>query len=56
MEGELDYPLEYVLELCFCPLFIFVGFGGDVAHGRILGIGVEQGICLDSVSLLLRDR
>jgi hypothetical protein len=56
MEVELVYPLEYVLELCFCSLFIFVGFGGDVAHGGILGIGVEQGICLESVSWLLEDR
>jgi hypothetical protein len=56
MGVELDYPLEYVLELCFCSLFILVGFGGDVAHGGILGIGVEQGICLESVSWLLKDR
>jgi hypothetical protein len=56
MGVELDYPLEYVLELCFCSLFILVGFGGDVAHGGILRIGVEQGICLESVSWLLVDR
>jgi len=55
MEGELKYPLKYVLKLCFSSLFIFVGFGGDVAHGCILGVGVEQGICLQSVNLLLED-
>jgi hypothetical protein len=52
----VSYPLEYVFELCFCSLFIFVGFRGDVAHGRILGEGMEQGICLESVSLLLEGR
>jgi hypothetical protein len=50
---EVTYPFEYVLELCFCPLFILVGLRGDVAHGCILGKGVEQGICLECVSLLL---
>ena len=36
MEEELNYPFEYVLKLCFCSLFILVGFCGYVAHGGIL--------------------
>lgn len=46
----MSYPLEYILQLGFGSLLVFIWFGRDAAHGSILRVGVEQGISLRDVS------
>lgn len=44
--GHQTYSLENVFQLGFGARLFFGGFGGDVGHGGILGVAVEEGVCL----------
>src|SRR4051794_90712 len=41
--GHQTYSLENVFQLGFGARLFFGGFGGDVGHGGILGVAVEEG-------------